>query len=257
MPATRQTFQGIYDNLTRKLQIETENMGHYSMDIICHAINACQHRLAIILARRGDEFIGTSATEDLVANQEIYSIGKGGDFDVQDYLHPLKQALIVMADGQEYPLIKINIQERYKYVNTAMTTGSPQTAGIGYYYFTTKASSTETSTMLPALGIVAVPSTGSIDGLKIYYVFKPRPISWSDGELTNGAQIPDLPENVIPFLETLTERYLLEHEQSEEKLRIMSTRMMEERSEATDAMDRQAEDEPKFVRWMSDPAVDY
>ena len=252
MAATRKTFQGIYDTLLRKLQVETDNMGHYSMDIICNAVNACQHRLAIILARRGDEFIGTSNTISIVANQEVYSIGRGGDFDVENYLHPLKQVLIVMSDGREYPLVKINVQERYKYLNpTSLSTGT------GYYYFTTKESTTETSTMLPSIGIVAIPSSSSADSLKIYYVFKPRPISWSDGELSNGAEIPDLPENVIPFLETLTERYLLEHEQSEEKLRIMATRMSEERMEATDAMDRQAEDEPKYVRWISDPAVDY
>ena len=257
MSATRETFQEIYDYVLDKLGITDSDMGSYTREKVCKEINNAQHRIALMLAQRGDQFLVTSSTISTVANQEIYSIGSGGDFDVTNHLR-VKQLLVIdFSTSAEKPLTEINVSERYKHILTGSTTTATEALDVTYYYFTTKAASSSSEVMYPAIGLVPCPGSAWTNALKMYYFFKPRPLTYSDDSLTNGGQAVDIPENTIPYFKTLATKALLEQDWSEEKIRVLSAREAEERNEATEVVGQQSEDSYSWVDYEPDPSVDY
>lgn len=250
MVASRETFQDVYDHILRGLKVSTESMGGYTTADIAAGMNFCQHKLALKLAEHGDDLIGTSTSISMVSSQEVYSLGKGGDIDIENFLLPLKQVLLVEDSTHEYPQIRIKASERWRYLALV------QNSTDGYYYFTTKASTSETDTMLPAIGVLPMPSMAGYD-LKVWFFFKPRPVTQADGRLTNGSQIPDLPENVIPYFKTICVRFLLEQGGKKESIDLLMPRLAEERADAMNAMGTQIENDPILMEHWEDPAADY
>jgi hypothetical protein len=254
--AERTTFTDIYNYVLNKLGITAANMGDYTVGRVCDAINNSQHRLALMLMREGDQFLGSESTISIVADQELYSIGPGGDFNLTNYLEVKQIVVIDSTTLEEKMLQKIPVSDRYKFQISTNRAGASEALGINFYYFTTKAV-TNSDVLLPAIGLVPYPDSAFTNGLKMFYHFKPRPIAYNDSGPSNGGQQPDIPEKFIPVLQTMTERLLLEHERSQEKIDMTTPRYAEEKMESRDAADEQAEDTPTFMEYYDDPLVDY
>lgn len=256
MTATRETFQNIYDDVLDRLRLTDANMGKYSRSIVCRAINGAQHEIALVLARKGDQFLGTSATASIVVDQEIYTIGPSGDFNVANYMVARQVLVIDPETGSEKPLQKIAVAERHLHIYTGTQRKATDLTQICHYYFTASQIG-GAGAMQPAIGLVPLPGVAGTSALKMYYVFKPTPVTYTDDTLVNGGAASDLPENVMPVLKTLTVKMLLEQDWAEEKIRIVDPRLAKETVQAEEAVGSQQEGGRTYVDYIEDLAVDY
>lgn len=253
--AATSTFNDIYNEVVNRLNVDADNMGNHSVERIVQAINKSQMRLALLLTFKGEHFLGTSARCTITSGQEVYSIGTNGDIDIDNYLK-LKQALIVYDNEEEQPLDKINLEERYKWMYRRDAGQTVDASLLKCFYYTTKLDS-NSKARLPAIGLVPEPNSTITNGLKIWYHFKPRPITFTGEAITNGTEIPDLPESVNPALVSLAERYLLEGPNAAERLRIVDPRLAEEKQEATENVINQSDNYPTLMVDSDDRGVDW
>lgn len=257
MAGTRETWGEIYNYTLDRLRVSSDRMGKFNIAQICRVINHVQHVQAMILARHGDQYIGTYALGSLVSGQEIYSIGEGGDFNITDFLKMKHICVIVTADQEEPKLDKVDIEDREKYLVTPSDEDTSSLRAVAYYYHTTTtlANSAE---KIPALGLLPVPKTSGTNVLKLHYYYKPRPIEYSGSAISNKDQVPDLPETSIPALKTQVENMLLEADRSSEKMATVAPRLMEEKALSKEAnVDQSDDDDADRVQYWEDPAVDW
>jgi len=254
MSAERVTFQDIFDYLLIKLKLTTSTLSGspYSVEKLCTVINLAMDHAALHLIDKGDQFINTTASANLVSSQEVYTIGPSGDFDVDDYLQA-RQFLTVESSGEEHPVEQISITDRYRYVRSDQNV--PNVAALKFYF--TTGSITNSSVKYPAIGLVPQPTSALVSGLKMHYYFKPQPITHEGDTITNPNDYLDIPERAIPFFKSLAERLCLEIERSQEKINMMEARLAREENQATSAITEQKENSPVLMEEWPDPAVDY
>lgn len=249
------TFNYIIDELKARLQLTDDRMGKFSIPKICDAINHAQKRVAQYLMNRGDHFLGKTLTLAITANQETYSIGTNGDFDIDDFMK-LKQVLIRDASSNpvvETPLDPIKVQDRFRYIN--IVDGGDATLKFRRKYYMTTKSDSNSQARLPAIGIVPIPEIVTDGTLRIWYYFRPRPVLYTGTTVNNGAQNTDLPETVVPILITLTQKLLMEQIGDAAKLAMVDPKYAEEKLEAQESIQNQT-DGPELMIEMDDQKHD-